>query len=121
MHLYRTDNHTSKPSRVASRTLRGALRVSLCAIITLGGCAKPAEQLELNPGAWAPQTVQREWAPAPGQHGLVGSAAEAAVPSGQPPGGQPLGLSELIGYALAKNSSTPASPRSAGAAAAGSR
>jgi len=118
MHLYRTDNHTSKPSRVASRTLRGALRVSLCAIITLGGCAKPAEQLELNPGAWAPQTVQREWAPAPGQHGLVGSAAEAAVLSDQPPGGQRLGLSELIGYALLNNPSTRASWRSAEADAA---
>src|SRR5258708_12882838 len=109
MHLYRTDNHTSKPSRVASRTLCGALRVSLCAIITLGGCAKPAERLELNPGAWAPQSVQCEWAPAPGQHGLVESATEAALLSDQPPGGQPLGLSELICYALPKNPSTPAS------------
>src|SRR5260370_3779331 len=118
MNLYRTDRHTSKLWRVASRTLRGALRVSLCAIITLGGCAKPAEQLELNPGAWAPQAVQREWAPAPGQHGLVGSAAEAAVLSDQPPGGQRVGLRELIGYALLNNPLTRASWRSAEADAA---
>ena len=118
MHLYRTDNRASKSSRVASLILRAALRASLCAIVALGGCAKSAEQLEINPGAWAPQTVQREWAPAPRQHGLVESAAEAALLSDQPPGGKPLGLSELIGYALAKNPSTRSAWRSAEAAAA---
>ena len=114
MRLYRTDSQPSK----ASRIFRDALRASLCAIIALGGCAKYAEQLELNPGAWAPQAVQREWAPAPGQHALVGSAAEAAVLSDQPPGGQRLGLTELIGYALANNPSTRSAWRSAAAAAA---
>src|ERR1700736_5747494 len=114
MHLYRTDSQPSK----ASRTFRGALRTSLCAIVALGGCAKSAEQLELNPGAWAPQAVQREWAPAPGQRALVGTAAEAAVLSDQPPTGQRLGLTELIGYALANNPSTRSAWRSAEAAAA---
>src|ERR1700736_5243908 len=114
MHLYRTDSQPSK----ASRTFRGALRATLCATVALGGCAKYAAQPELNPGAWAPQAVQREWAPAPGQHALVGSAAEAAVLSDQPPGGQRLGLTELIGYALANNPSTRSAWRSAAAAAA---
>src|SRR5258708_30935726 len=113
MHLYRTDNHTSKLSRVASRTLRGALRVSLCAIVVLGGCAKYAEPLELNPGAWAPQAVQREWAPAPGQHGLVGSAAEAAVLSDRPPARRRLEFPALIRYARPHNPSARKAWRSA--------
>ena len=114
MHFYRTGSQPSK----ASRIFRGALCASLSATVVLGGCAKYAEPIELNPGAWAPQAVQREWAPAPGQHGLVGSAAEAAVLSDQPPGGQRLGLTELIGYALANNPSTRSAWRSAEAAAA---
>src|ERR1700682_3810741 len=114
MHLYRTHSQPSK----ASRIFCSALRASLCAIVALGGCAKYAAQPELNPGAWAPQAVQREWAPAPGQHALVGSAAEAAVLSDQPPGGQRLGLTELIGYALANNPSTRSARSSAAEAAA---
>src|ERR1700682_2006938 len=75
MRLYRTDSQPSK----ASRIFRDALRASLCAIIALGGCAKYAEQLELNPGAWAPQAVQREWAPAPGQHALVACNSDIGI------------------------------------------
>jgi outer membrane protein len=118
MHFYRTDSHPSKASRVASRIFRCALRASLCAIVVLGGCAKYAEQPELNPDAWAPQAVQREWAPAPGQRALVVSAAEAAELSDHPPSGQRLGLTELIGYALANNPSTRSAWHSAEAAAA---
>jgi outer membrane protein len=118
MHLNRTDSQPSKASPVASRILRGALRASLCAAVALGGCAKYGEPLELNPSAWAPQAVQREWAPAPGQRGLVISAAEAAVLSDRPPGATRLGLTELIGYALANNPSTRSAWRSAEAAAA---
>src|SRR6266852_1642470 len=114
MYLYRTGSQPSK----ASRIFRGALCASLCATLVLGGCAKYAEQLELNPGAWAPQAVQREWAPAPGQHALVGSAAEAAVLSDQPPSGRRLELTDLIGYALATNPSTRSAWSSAEAAAA---
>jgi outer membrane protein TolC len=118
MHFYRTDSHPSKASRVASRIFRCAFRASLCAIVVLGGCAKYAEQPELNPDAWAPQAVQREWAPAPGQRALVVSAAEAAELSDHPPSGQRLGLTELIGYALANNPSTRSAWHSAEAAAA---
>jgi outer membrane protein len=114
MYLYRTRSQPSK----ASRVFRGALRASLCATILLGGCAKYTEPLELNPGAWAPQAVQREWAPAPEQHALIASAAELAMLSDHPPNGQSLGLTELIGYALANNPSTRSAWRSAEAAAA---
>ena len=102
MYLYRTGSQPSK----ASRIVRGAICASLSATVVFGGCAKYAEPLELNPGAWAPQAVQREWAPAPGQHGLVGSAAEAAALSDQPPAGRRMELTDLIGYALANNPST---------------
>jgi len=118
MHFYRTDSQASKASWIASRIFRAALGTSLCAIVALGGCAKSAVQIELNPGAWAPQAVQREWAPQHSQHGLVGSAAEAAVLSDHPPSGLRLGLTELIGYALANNPSTRSAWRSAEAAAA---
>jgi outer membrane protein TolC len=114
MHLYRTGSQPSK----APRNLRGALRASLCAAVVLGGCAKYTEPLELNPSAWAPQAVQREWAPTVSQHGLVSSAAEAAMLSDRPSGAQRLGLTELIGYALANNPSTRSAWRSAEAAAA---
>ena len=114
MYLYRTGSEPSKTSRI----FRGVLWASLCATVVLGGCAKYAEPLELNPRAWAPQAVQREWAPAPGQHGLVASAAEAAVLSDQPASGRRLELTELIGYALANNPSTRSAWRSAEASAA---
>src|SRR5260370_7635747 len=114
MHFYRTGSHRSK----ASRIFRGALCASLSATVVLGGCAKYAEPLELNPGAWAPQAVQREWAPTPSQHGLVSSAAEAAMLSDRPSGAQPIGLTDLIGYALANNPSTRSAWRSAEAASA---
>jgi outer membrane protein TolC len=93
------------------------LRASL-ALAVGGGCARYSEQPELNPRAWAPQAVQREWAPASGQPALVGSPAEAALLSDQPPVGQRLGLSELIAYALANDPSTRGAWRSAEAAAA---
>ena len=114
MHLNRIDSQPSKSSRV----FRGALRASLCVAVALSGCSKSAQQLELNPDAWAPQAVQREWAPAPGQHGLVVSAAEAAVLSDHPPNRQNLGLTELVSFALAHNPSTRSAWRSAEAAAA---
>jgi outer membrane protein TolC len=116
MHLYRIDSHSSKASRAASRIFRGALGASLCATLALGGCARYAAQPELNPVAWAPQAVQREWTPAPGQAALVGSASEAALLSDQPPSGRRVGLTELIGYALANNPSTRSAWRSAAAA-----
>ena len=103
---------------LGTHTTRIPFCASLCAIVVLGGCAKYAEQPELNPDAWAPQAVQREWAPAPGQRALVVSAAEAAELSDHPPSGQRLGLTELIGYALANNPSTRSAWHSAEAAAA---
>jgi outer membrane protein TolC len=114
MHLYRTAGQPSK----APRIFRSALCASLTAAVVLGGCAKYAEPLELNPGAWAPQAVQREWARAPGQNGLVSSAAEAAMLSYRPPAGRRMELTDLIGYALANNPSTRSAWRSAEAAAA---
>src|SRR6266851_5719371 len=118
MHLYRIDSHSSKASRAASRIFRGALGATLCATLALGGCARYAAQPELHPSAWTPQAVQREWAPAPDQAALVGSAAEAARISDHPPSGRRLGLTELIGYALENNPSTRSAWRSAAAAAA---
>src|ERR1700724_2366690 len=100
MHFYRTDRQASKASRIPSRIFRGVLGASLCTTLSLVGCARYAAQAELNPGAWAPQAVQREWAPGPGQAALVGSAAEATLLSDQPPSGRRLELTELIGYAL---------------------
>ncbi|HTW89776.1 MAG TPA: TolC family protein [Candidatus Binataceae bacterium] len=114
MHLYRTVSQRPK----ASQIFRSALRASICTMVAFGGCAKYAEQPEVNPGAWAPQRVQREWAPAPDQRVLVGSAANAALHSDQPPTGQRLGLTELLDYALANNPSTRSAWRSAEAAAA---
>jgi len=118
MHFYRTDRQASKASRIPSRIFRGVLGASLCTTLSLVGCARYAAQPELNPGAWAPQAVQREWAPGPGQAALVGSAAEAALLSDYPPRGRRLGLTELIGYALENNPSTRSAWRSAAAAAA---
>jgi outer membrane protein TolC len=118
MYLYRTDSQRSKASCIASRIFRGALGATLCATLALGGCARYAAQPELHPSAWTPQAVQREWAPAPDQAALVGSAAEAARLSDHPPSGRRLGLTELIGYALENNPSTRSAWRSAAAAAA---
>jgi outer membrane protein len=114
MHSYRTDDRRSKPSRI----FRRILHASLCASIALAGCAKSAEQIELNPDAWAPQAVQREWTPPPGHPALVGSAAEVAILSDHPSSGQPLGLTDLIDYALANNPSTRSAYRTAQAEAA---
>src|SRR5260370_7493992 len=94
MHFYRTYSHPAE----ASRIFHGALRASLCAAVALGGCAKYAQQPELNPGAWAPQAVQREWAPAPGQYGLVGSAPDVPLLSDHPPPGQTPALPHLIKF-----------------------
>jgi outer membrane protein len=118
MHFYRTDSQPPRVSREGSPILRGALGASLCAMLALGGCAKYADQPELNPGAWAPPAVQHEWVPTPGEHALVGSAAEAAILSDQPPSGTNVGLTDLIGFALANNPSTRSAWMSARAAAA---
>ena len=86
----------------------------------MAGCTQPADRLELNPRAWAPPVVEREWAPAPGARGLVGSAAQVAALSDMPSSDRDhtLGLSELIDFALTRNPATRSAWDSAQAAAA---
>ena len=86
----------------------------------MAGCTQPADRLELNPRAWAPPVVEREWAPAPGARGLVGSAAQVAALSDMPSSDRDhtLGLSELIDFALTRNPATRSAWNSAQAAAA---
>jgi outer membrane protein len=62
--------------------------------------------------------VQREWAPAPEQARLLGSAVEKPPVSDQAPSGRRLALTELINYALEKQPATRSAWLSAEAAAA---
>jgi outer membrane protein len=120
MHLYSTDSQTPKRSASARSIVRGGLRAGLCAFVALGGCARYADQLEVNPRAWAPPAVEREWSPAPASRALVGSAAEAAALSDLPASdqGRKLNLTELINFALSRNPDTKQAWASALAAAA---
>ena len=118
MHHYRTASQPSNASRIPSRNLRFGLGAILWTGLALGGCSICAQRLEVNPSAWAPQAVQREWAPTPGQATTVSGAAQVALLSDQPPRGRRLELTELIGYALENNPSTRSAWRAAAAAAA---
>jgi outer membrane protein len=119
MHFYSRPNHTLNSSRAAVRRVAGALCACACAI-GLASCSQYADNPEVNPRAWAPATVQREWSPAPGARKLVGSAAETAALSDMPSSyrNRPLGLTELIDFGLARNPSTKRAWNSAQAAAA---
>jgi outer membrane protein len=119
MHFYRRDSQPPNPFPVnAKRLPRRALAIGICALVAIGGCSKYADQPEISPRSWAPQAVDREWAPAPARHALVGSAAEVAILSDQPPSGQRVGLTDLIGFALDNNPDTRNAWQSAQAAAA---
>jgi outer membrane protein TolC len=118
MHIYLDNSQPSKPSTTA-RARIGTLAVLMtCALMSSGGCAKYADEPEINPRIWAPQAVEREWVPSHGSPARVVSAADYATLSDQPPKGQSLGLTELIGFALANNPSTRSSWKTAQAAAA---
>jgi outer membrane protein len=118
MHSYLTGNQ--KPVSPSTLVLSARLWVSICAFLAIAGCTPQAGELELNPRAWAPPTVERVWSPAPHSRALVGSAAEVAALSDMrsPETGRSLGLTELINFALARNPSTRRAWESAQAAAA---
>lgn len=118
MQFFRCDSQPSKSPRTL-RKRRGALAIVLCALAVTGGCSKYADEPEINPRSWAPQVVDREWAPTPNRHALVGSVDEAAILSDQPPSGRRLGLNDLISFALDNNPGTRSAWKSAQAAAAG--
>jgi outer membrane protein len=117
MHFYSKDHQTQQSQRIVATIVRRALYVCLCGLI---GCSQYADKLEVNPRAWAPPTVEREWSPPPAARKLVGSAAEVAALSDLPASdrNRALGLNDLIAFALAKNPSTRRAWTSAQAAAA---
>ena len=94
------------------------MAVGLLALASLAGCSRYTEQPEIDPRGWAPQTVDREWAPSRSRTALVGSAAQMAVLSDQPPSAQRMDLNELIGFALDNNPGTRSAWKTAEAAAA---
>src|SRR5271156_3823167 len=106
MHSYSTDRQRLPSTAV--RIARRLLFPGICAFLAITGCTQHADELELNPRAWAPPAVEREWSPAPGSPAKVGSAAEVAALSDMPSSdrSRPLGLTELINFALARNPAT---------------
>jgi outer membrane protein len=74
-------------------------------VLALAGCATVEDRIEVNPRAFSPTTVEREWAPAQGSRELIGAATDAAAVSDMPAQdrGRPLRLAELISFALAEN------------------
>jgi outer membrane protein len=117
MHFDSKDHQTQQSRRLVVRISRCALYLCLCGLI---GCSQYADQPEVNPRAWAPPTIEREWSPPPAARPLVGSAAEVAALSDLPASdrNRRLGLGDLIAFALAKNPSTRRAWESAQAAAA---
>jgi len=120
MHFYSTDSQRAGPVPTAARVARHAFYVTICALFAIAGCTQHTNELELNPRAWAPPAVEREWTPAPDSRALVGSATEVAALSDMPSSdqGRRLGLTELINFALASNPGTRRAWESAQAAAA---
>ncbi|HUA33028.1 MAG TPA: TolC family protein [Candidatus Binataceae bacterium] len=120
MHFYRSDSQPPRFSTSSNppRRIRPALAAGLLALAALAGCSRYADQPEIDPRGWAPQTVDREWAPSRSRTALVGSAAEMALLSDQPPSAQRMDLTELIGFALDNNPSTRTAWKTAEAAAA---
>ena len=119
MHFYSSPNHTLSPSPVTVCSIARVL--SMVVFVTgLASCSQYAEKPEVNPRAWTPATVQREWSPAPRERILVGSAAQAAALSDLPSSdrNRQRGLTDLINFALANNPRTRHAWDSAQAAAA---
>lgn len=117
MHFHAKDHQTQQSRRTVARLTHHALYVCLCGLI---GCSQFADKPEVNPRAWAPPTIEREWSPPPAARKLVGSAPEVAALSDLPASdrNRTLGLGDLIAFALAKNPSTRRAWESAQAAAA---
>jgi outer membrane protein len=110
-----------RPLRPTTLVRAAVCTVAAIAILTSlasSGCAKYASEPEINPSSWAPPTVDREWAPSPVSQARLGSYADDAIRSDQPPKGQELTLRELIEFALRNNPSTRSSWRAAQQAAA---
>ncbi|HEY6418373.1 MAG TPA: TolC family protein [Candidatus Binataceae bacterium] len=101
-----------------TRTLAGAA----CALlVTLSGCAKFAEQPEVNPDRYAPLAVDRVWTPAPINTESYTIATRDQVESITPEQGQAMrayDLPALIDVALSHNPSTRRAWQSARLAAA---
>lgn len=109
---------TSSPSITVRRTLCAVAAILNFALLALGGCARYASEPEINPGSWAPPSVDREWAPSAASQARFSSISDNAIRSDQPPQGRGLALSELIEFALRNNPSTQSSWRAAQQAAA---
>jgi outer membrane protein len=120
MHFCLANSHRPRPLPTGALIARHAFYVGICTLLAIAGCTQPADELELNPRAWAPPAVEREWRPAPGSRALVGSATEAAALSDMPSSnqGRTFGLDELIEFALGNNPGTRRAWESAQAAAA---
>jgi hypothetical protein len=103
MHYQSADSQTPAAAN-AVRPARFAFYLSIFALLGIAGCVQYADELELNPRAWAPPAVEREWSPRQASRALTGSATEVAALSEMPSSdkGRRLGLTELINYALAK-------------------
>ncbi len=100
------------------RALRLAIGVGILA--GLAGCARLAEETEVNPDRWAPPSADRIWTPSPASASDYripsalrpppGSASPAPMgPSGQEPvlkQGQPYDLPALLDLALSENPDT---------------
>src|SRR5262249_53564512 len=102
MHSY-SKNHNRQQSPL---TAVGIGRHVLCLCLgALLGCSQYAENPEVNPRAWAPTAVEREWSPPPAAQKLVGSAAEVAALSDLPAAdrNRVLGLNDLLAFALKNN------------------
>lgn len=106
--------------RAAGRFARWTLYAIAYSLVATAGCSQYREQPELNPQVWAPPTVEREWSPAPTSRKLVGAATEEVALAEMPSSdrGRPMGLTELINFALSRNPSTHRAWQSARAAAA---
>ncbi len=119
MHFYSTNRQPSEPPTVAVRIARHLLRSSMCVFLAITGCTQ-SERLEMNPHAWAPRSVEREWSPPSGARALVGSASDVLAMSSIPPAdqGRKFKLGELIDFALARNPETRRAWESARASAA---
>ncbi len=120
MHFYSTDSQTREPASSGISAARRIFYSGICVMLALTGCSKHADDVELNPQAWAPPAVEREWTPRPASRALVGSAVDTVALSDlpAPEKGRSLNLNELVSFALSRNPSTQRAWKSAQAAAA---
>src|ERR1700739_3678236 len=100
------------------RALRLAIGVGVLA--GLAGCARLAEEPEVNPDRWAPPSADRIWTPSPASASDYRMPGELRLPPGAPPGGlmrpsgrapalkqgQPYDLAALLDLALRVNPDT---------------